>query len=416
MRKLVLLPLLAAALSAAETTYPLESVTIEGSRVSRDIVLELSGLRMGAPTNKETIEQACKKLEDTGVFSSIQYSYAPGPHNGFAVTLSLVDQSGLVAATLDLPGVDDAETWRWIESRFPAFDHKIPGADAAQQYMAKSIEQHCLDKLHGQHVVARQESDAGRSMVSFQPEVLPRVAEMTFNGQHEFTSDELSRILQKVVSGSEGYMARTFRQFVELNLRPAYENHGMYRVKFPSISMKELDANSVAVATTVEEGPKYSLGDVQLTGDNLPVDEMMSVAAFPKGKLANWMEINNGVQKSEAPVRRAGYLQVSSSPERIFDDANHVLGLKVVYRKGPLFHFGNVIFTGFPPDLEAKARKMWQLQPGQPYDNTYPGTFLNTLIRTPDFRNGRRYGSKAQAGTGEHVMDVVITSESKQTP
>ncbi len=415
MRKLILLTLAAVALPAAEISYPLESVTIDGTRVSREVVLELSGLRVGAPADREAIEAGCRKLEDTGIFASLKYSYAEGPRHGVALTLSLVDQGALVPATLDIPGIDDAETWRWIESRFPAFDHKVPSPDAAQQYMARAIEQHCADQLHGQHVVARLETEfTGRraTIVSFQPEVLPRVAEMTFSGQRELTPEELTRIMQNVVNG-EGYMERTYRAYLELNVRPAYENHGMYRVKFPAIAMKSLDVNSVAVATTIEEGPKYTLGDVQLIGESLPEADLLAAAAFNRGKLANWSQINTSMQQSEKPLRQAGYLQVSSSAERIYDDATQVLNVKITYRKGPLFHFGNVLLTGFSPEQEARARKMWQPQAGQPYDYTYAGAFLNTLARSPEFGQGRKYAAKAQAGAGQNVMDVLITSEAK---
>ena len=46
---------------------------------------------------------------------------------------------------------------------------------AAQSFMAKTVEQHLGNKLEGQHIVARLETDLARSktIVSFQPEVLP---------------------------------------------------------------------------------------------------------------------------------------------------------------------------------------------------------------------------------------------------
>ena len=118
------------------------------------------------------------------------------------------------AASIDIPGVDEREVWQWLMVKFPAFDRKIPADDAAQQVIARQIEWHLGAKLNGQKVVAKMESDlrARTSVVSFQPEHLPRIESMTFVGVKEMTQDQARAVMQKVTV-DRGYTDRLVSDF-----------------------------------------------------------------------------------------------------------------------------------------------------------------------------------------------------------
>jgi len=127
--------------------------------MSRDTVLTIAGLRIGGPIDKAAIETACGKLTDTGLIQSISYRYARGPKRGWVLTLTIEDQKQFTPASIDFPGVDDAELWRWLAAQYPAFDHKVPANDPAQEFVAKALAEHAKAELDGQAVVTRMESD-----------------------------------------------------------------------------------------------------------------------------------------------------------------------------------------------------------------------------------------------------------------
>jgi outer membrane protein assembly factor BamA len=333
LRKLICLLVFLSRMQAQNASVPLESVSLQGTTLSKEFVLEIAGLRIGAPVDKAAIETACLKLKESGIFESIAYRYAPGPKHGYALILTVADQGSLTDATLDFPGIDENQLWQWLVSQYPPFNHKVPGNDGAQQFIAKKLEEHLGPRLEGQHVVARLEAELippRRMIVSFQPETLPHIASMYFTGGQELTSEELGNLIQKVVA-TRGYTDRHFREAVELNLRRAYEEHGMYRVRFPSITAQKASASSVVVATAVEEGPKFTLGDVQLVGDNLPIDAMLKAAKFRKGQIANWTDIQQRIWELEKPLKRTGYFDATANPERIFHDDQHVLDIKPAF-------------------------------------------------------------------------------------
>jgi outer membrane protein assembly factor BamA len=325
-------------IQAQSTSLPLESVSVEGTVLSKEVVMELAGLHIGAPVDKAALEAASQKLGETGLFESVSYSYAPGPKRGYILTLALADPKSLSDAAIDIPGVNADEVWRWLAARYPSLNRKVPANDAGQQFVQRKLEEHLSAELEGHKVAGKLESDlfTGKSTTLFQPDPLPRIATLSFTGQTELTPAQLTDLIPKDVR-DHGYTDRSFRKAVELNLRRAYEERGMYRVRFPSITAQREPDWSVSVTTSIEEGAKFALGDVQIMGDKLPIDAMLKAAKFRKGELANWTQIQNSIYELEKTVRRLGYLHATAKPELIFHDDQHILDIKLSINLGPFY-------------------------------------------------------------------------------
>ena len=411
---------LAAALSctvlyAQDTAFPLESIAIEGSALPKETVLEMTGFRVGTPIHQAGIEAGCKKLGESGLFQDIGYRYAPGPQHGYVVTITLSDQTKMREASVDIPGVDSDEIWQWLTSKFPPFNRKVPDIPAAQDYLAKLIEQHYDAALAGQHVVSKLEQEFTprlRTIVSFQPANLPVVGQMSFSGQQKLSAEQLNSIMQKVVAG-QGYIDRRFRALVELNLRPAYEELGMYRVRFPRISAQKAGESAVNVAVEIEEGAQFTLGAVSIAGDDLPKEEMLKAANLKPGGIANWTHIQQGIWDMERPVKRLGFYSASSAAQRVLHDDTRVIDVSVSIQKGPLYHFGEVTFAGLSPSQEQVARKHWTAAPGSSYEFLHSNDFLREFSRAVDLRQFKKYNVQTKAGAGGHVMDVTVIFETK---
>ncbi len=415
LRIALLAGILSSGLIAQDASFPLESISIEGSSIPKESVLELTGFRLGAPVNQAAIEAGCKKLEESGIFQDINYHYAQGPKHGYVVTLSLTDQSKLRDASIDIPGTNEDQVWQWLAAKYPPFNHKVPDNATAQEFISKQIEQHLAAALGGQHVVSRLEQEftpRARTTISFQPEKLPGIAALNFTGQQKLSAAQLDAVMQKVVAG-QGYTDRRFRQLVELNLRPAYEELGMYRVRFPKITARKSGDASLTVAVAIDEGAQFTLGKVELAGDNLPEDAMQKAGNLKTGAVANWTQIQQALWEMERPVKRLGYFAARSRTDRVLHDDSRVLDVKAIFEKGPLYRVGQVRFVGLSPALESQARQAWTAAPGSPYDFMYPNDFLRDLSRRVDLRQFKKFEPKAQPGAGDHVMDITVSFEPK---
>jgi outer membrane protein assembly factor BamA len=182
----------------------------------------------------------------------------------------------------------------------------------------------------------------------------------------------------------------------------------MYRVRFLSVTPQFADPSSVSVTVRVEDGPRFTLGDVQLVGEGLPAGPMLAAGKFKKGQTANWMEIQQGIWDMERVVKRTGYFNATAAPERNLDDTRRVLDLKIPFRLGPLYHFGQLNITGLSAAQEAQARKIWKLRPGDPFDYAYPDEFLHVFAQTVKLDRLSKVEIKMPDGTGDHVMDFTL--------
>jgi hypothetical protein len=406
---LVLLCAVAALAQNAE--FPLESVTIEGSVMPQSVILEMTGLHIDSPISKAGIDDACYKLQESGLFASISYRYASGPKKGYALTLQLADQTELTPAVIDVPGADENEVWQWLSRRYGRFDRRVPQAESAQRYLAREIEQHLGDRMRGQHMTVRMETDLKtRALVlSFEPEVLPRVQSVAFTGNQAIPSTDLANALNGVVLSSE-YTGRKFASAVDLNLRPVYEEHGYYRVQFAPGGPEWKDGG-VAVQVAIQEGAPYTLGKVDLDGPDLPADRMMSAAKLPIAGPANWKQIQTGIWDMERVVKRTGFFEAVATSDRMYDDPAHVLNIRVQIKKGPLYRFGEIRMTGLTAELEPQARTLWKPKSGDPYDYAYPSEFLKAFSGSANLRGFRKIDAKTRRGAGDHVMDIELVFE-----
>ncbi len=401
-------------IQAQNAVFPLESVSLEGTELAKEFVMEIAGLRTGVPIDKAGIEAACAKLRDSGMFASVGYRYGPGPKRGYALSLMLADHATLVDAALDFPGVDENELWQWLAGRYPSFDRKVPDNESAQRFIAEKLAQYLGTKLEGQPIVTRMEAELNsrRMIVSFRPAKLPVIASMTFTGNREIASAALQDLIRKAL-GDEGFTERHFRTAVEMNVRRVYEDHGFYRVRFPSVAVRRVAASAVEVATAIEEGPQYTLGEVQLIGDKLPVDAMLRAAEFKKGQVANWAEIQNAIWAMEKPLKRTGYFAAAAKPERVLRDDQRVLDLRISFFLGPLYRFGKLRIAGLSPGLEAQARKVWTLRPGDPFDYAYPADFFREFARSAGAWQIRKFEPAMKQGAGDYVMDFELLFEAR---
>ena len=111
-------------MQAQTASFPLESLSVEGTGISKDIVLDLAGLHVGAPVDQSALDDTSRKLAETGMFESVNYNYAQGPKKGYALTLRLADPKSLSDASIDIPGVNQDEVWQWLASRYPVLNRK----------------------------------------------------------------------------------------------------------------------------------------------------------------------------------------------------------------------------------------------------------------------------------------------------
>ena len=238
-----------------------------------------------------------------------------------------------------------------------------------------------------------------------QPATLAPVQGVVFEGNRAVASDILLKALSRFVLGS-GYTERSFRSAIELNLRPLYEQLGRLRAGFPSVTAISSGAG-VQVKVSIEEGAVYRLGEVRVSGEDLPQEEMLRAAAFRRGEVADWRKITQSISGMERVLRGRGHLAASSRPERRFNDEASAVDLDIAVRKGPQFQFGELVLVGLAPDAEKRGRREFKLRPGDVLDEPYLDEFLKVFADT--LNGGGSVSQELTVRPGTTTVDVKFT-------
>jgi outer membrane protein insertion porin family len=395
---------------AAQSGYPIETITFTGADYPAAVLLTVSGLHAPMPFSEAALRDAAQRIESTGFFRSVQFHYEPAPdRKGYAVHFELTEDKDSLPGRIDLPGIDEDAVWMAIQAADPLLTRQVPSSDIAQARYIQGIEAYAAQNGKSQKVAARvnggEIGDRRPSMV-FEPEELKIIAAVRFIDTYALKPADLEAVLEPIAVNS-GYTESRFRQLLDLNVRPIYEEHGYLGVVFDHLRLREDDSGHLTVETHVIDGRVYTLRNVTLDGPGIPEAEMRQAAGFHTGEPANWKLFLESVSDAERVLKRRGYIAVRSRVERNLNSHEGAADVIVHVTPGPQYRFGRLRLSGLPDDLQSRAERMWTLRTGQPLDGEYPDEFLRSVIkelRPPKFKLSR----SLPPGDGENVLDVVI--------
>jgi hypothetical protein len=400
--------LLLLALAAAQGRT-IGSIYVEGnSRLSAAAVIGASGLKPGAEVAPADLDAVCTRLVDSGFFVSANYRYVPvrGQEKpAIDVTLVVVEVTDLRPSRVQIPGVEEETVWVWLDRNEPLVKKRLPTTDAAEATYIRAIERFMAERLgRKEKVVTRLVADfrTGAQYTMFRPETLPKVAAVRFEGVRSVSATDLEKALGKVAIGSE-FTELEFRDWVNANLVPLYENVGCLRVAFPRVSVEPNASSGLTVTTTVQEGAIYRLDALDVAGDDLP-SGLAKLTDLKAGDVVNWQTVIESSRKMESALRRNGYLDASSQMGRTLDDQKNLARVTVALRKGKQFKMGELRLTGLDPKTEARNRARWPLRPGVPLDVE---AVLSFRIEIPSANGKPKIDFNLVRHTDSDLVDVV---------
>ncbi len=395
---------------SAQSGFPIETIEFKGSEYPRAALLTASGLHAPMAFSEATLREAAQRLQDTGFFRTVQFHYEPArDHRGYAVGFDLTEDTDSLPARIDIPGVNEEDVWKALSAADPLLTRKVPSNDVAQGRYVRAIEAWVAKNAEPQKIAAR--VNGGRlgmdaETLVFEPENLKTITAVRFTDTYALKAADLEAVLEPIAANS-GYTESRFRNLLDLNIRPMYEEQGFLGVVFDRIKLEEDDSGHLTVTTHVVDGRSYNLGTVALDGPNLPEGDLRNAARFRTGERANWKEFQDGVGEMERLLRRRGYVHEQAHVQRTLHSREGTVDAVVHLIPGPQFLFGKLELDGATADVQEEAGELWRLRAGQPMDGEYPAEFLHDLIKQLHGIKAR-VSTTLRAGDGENVLDVVI--------
>jgi len=379
MRRVLSLALLAAAaLCAQPRTFPIVSLTVKGNKIyPSDKILAVTGLKIGQPVVEKEFDAARDRLLACGFFESVGYQYKPSADGrGFDATFDVKEVEQSYPVKFDRLPKPDKEMLALLQKSDPLFGDKVPGTAPLLTKYAK-----VLEAAVGEKVIGRVMADGpGELRIVFQPAKLPpSIAEVRFLKNEVLPQN----VLQKAISGSAigaVWEEKRFRQILDASIRPLYEARGRLRIDFPKVTAEPVqDVDGLRINVEVVEGETYTLGEVHVDAEAADERALLRAGNLKKGDIANFDDIKEGVERMRAMVRRSGYLQAKAGIERQLDDPKKTVNLTVKIEHGERYNFAKLNIVGLDILTEPAIRKMWAMQPGQPFNPDYPESFLNRI-------------------------------------
>jgi outer membrane protein insertion porin family len=388
-------------------TFPLETLKVVGNkRLTAEKIIAVSGLKIGAPVVKADFDAARARLLATGAFESVAYEFNPSAtYQGEDGVLDVAEVDQLYPYRFEeLPTADDVLRTALRQQELILGD-QIPATHEVIDRYVKVIQ-----ALTGPAVTVTgmlSNDLPGRMMVLFRPNT-PReqIAEVRFIGNDVLPRALLNKTLAEVAVGT-AYTEATMRVLLDSNIRPLYDARGRIRVSFPAIEPKPAGLiDGTVVTITVNEGPSYSLGTVKFAG--VPQEEAQKIANIQAHDIANFDEVNAGLDRVLQHDRNLGYLHATGRTDREIDDQAHRVGVTLTVDRGPQFTMGKLEIAGLDINTEPAIRKAWSLQPGAPFQPGYPDAFLNDLRTQGVFDNLGKTRAETNINEKSHTVDVKL--------
>ena len=398
--------LLAGGVAAAQ--IPVAQVKIEGlRRLGQEPVVRASGIKAGQTVSTADLGSAGQTLFDTGMFTSVTYSYTPVEGN-YIVAFQVIEDAPDSDVRIDVPGVDEAVLWNDLQSVEPLVSRRMPHNERALDFACRAVERALA--LRGRHetIAATNSVDlkTRHLEITLGPENPPTVSDVRFEGTHALSAGEVRDAIAKLVIGNR-YSEREFRQVLDLNVRPLYEDRGYLKVDFPAVRLTPAGGD-LAVDVQVNEGSVWILGMADLAGPALPEEAMRKAAAMWDIHTANWKQITDAIERMRTVLRHEGYLEAKANPIRRFRADGRTVDLRVEVEKGPQFVFGALTIGGVTDRDRARLEKLFRLKPGDPLDQPYLEDYLKECLDLLG-RTVKKFDSRLMQRPGTHLMDVTLT-------
>jgi len=396
--------------------YPLEVLQIRGNqRIPSEKIIAASGLKIGARVQgKPEFDAARDKLLETGAFESVGYSYKPSL-NGFDTTFEVVEVETLYPYRFEALGASDAALRAALKKQEPLLGDNIPATPQVLNRYNAAIRQFFDGKAEA---TGELNADSGRMEILFRPAgEVARIAEVKFTGNREMLT---ALLLQKLSKDAVGipFSEPLLRRVLDSTIRPMYEELGRIRVAFPEITGKKAETNDgVVVTIAINEGPVYKLGTVALGGvPEAEVAQLEKSDDWHKGDTANFTKIEASLEKIRQRQRAQGYLRASTNVVREIRDDELTVNLSVNIDRGPQFTLGKLDIQGLDLIGEPAVRKMWKIEPGQPFPDGYPEAFLSRVREEGIFDNLGKTRAESNIDEATHTVDVTLFFSGARTP
>jgi len=370
------------------SAFKLISIKVSGSnRFSPNDVIAATGLRVGETATDDDFKTASRHLADSGAFSNVAYNFVystEGTTLGFDVT----DAALFAPAQFDnFVWLSDQELRETLHTQVPLFQGELPlSGDLPDQVSAALQTTLALRHIPGQVDYLRAAHNDGpiEAFVFSVKGVNLLVRNIDFTGALPAELPSLQAASTKMLG--QDYSRSILRTQAEIDLLAVYLTRGYLKAKIDDAQAKVIETDpektTVDVTFPVNPGRQYKLTGVQWSGNQaFPAQKLQALIREQVGQPLNLVQFREDLDNARKLYGTLGYMTATLVPGEQFEEAQAAVSLQIEVHEGDVYRMGDLEIRGLDSRTTAQVTNAWKLRGGDPYDSSYPTTFLEACSK-----------------------------------
>jgi outer membrane protein insertion porin family len=400
--------------AVAQKSVP-EKITFSGTAIPQRDLLAVTGLKPGVAVAQSDVQAAAQKLADTGMFSSVQFSF-----DGVDLDYQLKPANGMEPVSYaNFPWWDEKTLTAAVAAKVPLFHGEVPPESAMQQHVAAALTALLAEKGVTATVsgVPKKDSGAGGAGnrgdgIEYHIDAPP----VEVGSVH--LSDVSAAWAEPVLAIQKAEVGQDFDPATEATLATAlgtiYHRQGYLQVALTRYAHGEpqlVDGKvMVPVSAVVVEGPQYRVREMEFAGDSVMTPEQFAkLAQLHMSDIANEELLHATLAEMAQAYKSHGYLHAKVDATPKLDSATRTVDYVFSVAPGPVFTMGTLGLVNASDVQRAEVMKVWPLREGDVYNAVLAEQFLVKYRNQLPSLEGWSASVKGYEHEDSHVVDLVVT-------
>jgi outer membrane protein insertion porin family len=372
--------LLVSTLPLAAQKFQPQSIQFKGDpEYSDQELMQAAGLKKGAILTNAEMNEHSKKLMDSGVFDGLAFKF-----DGQDLIFQLTPAAQMFPIRLEkMPFPAGPELDNKLHSRFPLYHGKVPAEGTLLSDVRGALEQMLVEQGIHATVTATPYGAKGERKVSamtfsiLSPAV--RVGAIRLVGVSPQWESKVRKVAER--AAKTAFDSRTAESNLEAALASFYADEGYAAARIHAVRAGDPQVTPEAIdlpfTISIEEGMQYKLGAIRLHPNEfvsqIELDKMLS----PNADLqSNQHALGNARFLLTSRCKSKGYLDCQVIPHPEFDESMRMVNYDMEIVPGSVYRLAFVKFENVSDDLRARLMRIWQMLPGEAFDDSYVSNFI----------------------------------------
>ncbi|MEJ2728793.1 MAG: outer membrane protein assembly factor BamA [Deltaproteobacteria bacterium] len=244
-----------------------------------------------------------------------------------------------------------------------------------------------------------------------------RIEKIQFEGNRAFSDKEL----KKQMTTSETNIFHWFTGAGDLNednlkqdatrLASFYKNNGYMEARVGEPIVK-FEGNKIEITIKIEEGPRFKVGKIDLTGDLLlPKEELLASLKITQEEFYNRETLRNDVLKLTDLYANEGYAYADVAPKVNENFEKQIVDITLDIQKGELVYFEKIIISGNTKTRDKVIRRELRVYEQELFSSERLKRSIRNLYHLDFFEDVKVSTSKGSSAD-EMILKIDVTEKS----